>query len=104
MSVPDRVGDILAKHVTLDIEGIDRMYLNAYVPSLQIPEGAVCFFRRHLGYRIASSALMDPITKAFVAAIDRFALAEQVPIITFEKGERKDDVAAAMRKGFDRDE
>lgn len=104
MSLPDRVGQILADHVTLQLEGIDRMYLNAYVPGLQIPEGAVCFFRRHRGYSIASSALMAPISEAFVAAIERFALAEQVPIITFGKGERKDDIAAAMRRDFERQE
>jgi hypothetical protein len=104
MSLPDRVGDILADHVTLQLEGIDRMYLNAYVPGLQIPEGAVCFFRRHRGYSIASSALMAPISEAFVAAIDQFSSAEQVPIITFGKGERKDDIAAAMRKDFEREE
>ena len=104
MSVPDRVSDILAKHVTFELECIDRMYLNAYVPSLQIPEGAVSFFKRHLGYSFASSALMDPISKAFVAAIEAFALAEDVPMITFGKGERKDDIAAVMRKGFEREE
>lgn len=104
MSVPDRVGDILNHHVTLELECIDRMYLNAYVPGLQIPEGAVRFFRTHRGHNFASSALMDPMTKDFVAAIERFALAEQIPLITFGKGERKDTIAAAVRKGFDRDE
>lgn len=104
MSVADRVGDLLDKHVLLDVECIDRMYLNAYVPGLQIPEGAVRFFRTHRGYNFASSALMDPMTKDFVAAIERFALAEQIPLITFGKGERKDTIAAEMRKGFDRQE
>src|ERR1043165_825527 len=103
MSV-QRVSDILKQHVTLTTEGIDRMYLNAYVPTLQTPEGVVGFFRRHLGYTFASSALMDPISKKFVAAIERFAAAEQIPLISFVKGERKDDIAAAMRKKFDRDE
>lgn len=104
MSVADRVSDILAQHVTYELESIDRMYLNAYVPSLQIPEGAVGFFKRHLGYSFASSALMAPISDAFVKAIEKFALAEDVPVITFGKGERKDDIAAVMRKGFDREE
>jgi hypothetical protein len=104
MSVPDRVSDILSHHVTLELECIDRMYLNAYVPGLQIPEGAVRFFRAHRGYNFASSALMDPMTKDFVAAIERFALAEQVPLITFGKGERKDTIAAAMHKQFNREE
>ena len=103
MSV-QRVSDILKQHVTLTTEGVDRMYLNAYVPTLQTPEGVVGFFRRHLGYTFASSALMDPISKKFVAAIERFAATEQIPLISFVKGERKDDIAAAMRKKFDRDE
>jgi hypothetical protein len=90
--------------VTLETEGIDRMYLNAYVPGLQYAEGVVGFFRRHLGYTFASSALMDPITKRFVAAIETFAAAQQVPMITFLKGQRKDDVAKQMLGHFDREE
>ncbi len=36
---------------------------------------------------------MDPISKAFVAAIGRFAVAQGVPVVEFAKGQRKDDVA-----------
>jgi hypothetical protein len=104
MSVARRVSEILDEHVTLTIEGIDRMYLNGYIPRLQSPEGVAAFFRFHRGYKFASSALMDPISKAFIAGIEDFASAEQIPLITFRKGERKDDIAAAMRKGFVADE
>ena len=41
---------------------------------------------------------MDPITKAFIAQMEQFAKQEKVPIVTFEKGQRKDDVAAEYRK------
>ena len=34
MSIPRTVADVLRKHVTLEVEGIDRMYLNVYVPAL----------------------------------------------------------------------
>jgi hypothetical protein len=34
------------------------------VPALQRAGGVASFFRFHLGHRFASSALMDPITKA----------------------------------------
>jgi hypothetical protein len=104
MSVAHRVSEILEQHVTLAWEGIDRMYLNGYVPRLQSPEGTAAFFRFHLGQPFASSALMDPISKKFIAAIEEFALAEQVPLITFHKKERKDDIAKAMRVGFEREE
>jgi hypothetical protein len=36
---------------------------------------------------------MDPMSKSFIAAVDRFVLREQIPLITFAKGQRKDDVA-----------
>ena len=41
MSVARTVAEILAEHVTLEIEGIDRLYLNVYVPSLQYAAGIV---------------------------------------------------------------
>jgi hypothetical protein len=54
------VAEILAEHVTLEVEGIDRMYLNAYVPPLQHEKGVVYFFVLHRAAKVASSALMDP--------------------------------------------
>ena len=79
MSVPRRVAEVLAEHVTLEVEGIDRMYLNVYVPGLQREQGVASFFRFHRGHQFASSALMDPISKAFVAALEQFAKQEKVP-------------------------
>ena len=78
MTLARSVADVLSDHVTLEIESIDRMYLNLYVPKLQYESGVVGFFRNHLGYSFASSALMDPITKDFVKAIERFVDDEDV--------------------------
>jgi hypothetical protein len=100
MSLPRTVAEILREHVTLDVEGIDRMYLNAYVPGLQYESGVAAFFRRHRGHPFASSALMEPISKAFVAAIHTFVHDQGVPLVTFEKGQRKDDVMAEHLKRF----
>ena len=80
MSVSRSVAEILSEHVTLEIEGIDRMYLNVYVPALQRAGGVASFFRFHRGHQFASSALMDPITKAFIAQMELFAKQEQVPL------------------------
>jgi hypothetical protein len=93
MTLPRTVGDVLAEHVTLEVECIDRMYLNLYQPKLVYPAGAVGFFKGHRGMPFASSALMDPMTKDFVAAIHRFVRSEGVDLVHFEKGQRKDDVA-----------
>jgi hypothetical protein len=93
MTLPRSVADVLAEHVMLEVESIDRMYLNVYVPGLQYERGVVGFFRDHRGHTFASSALMDPMTKAFVAAIHQLVKAEGVPLVEFRKGQRKDDVA-----------
>ena len=88
----------------MEIEGIDRMYLNVYVPQLQREGGVASFFRFHRGYPFASSALMDPISKAFVAEMEGFAEREGVPVVLFRKGERKDDIAAEHLKLFTKSE
>jgi hypothetical protein len=100
MSVPRSVAEVLANHVTLEVEGIDRMYLNVYVPGLQREQGVVNFFRFHRGNQFVSSALMDPISKDFVAALEKYAGQEKIPVIQFRKGQRKDDIAAEQRKKF----
>src|SRR4051794_24273585 len=104
MSVPQSGGEILNQHVTFELECIDRMYLNVYVPALQCEPGTVKFFRSHRGHPFASSALMDPMTRSFVAAIERFAVQEQVPVVQFRKGQRKDDVMAEHLARFDKPE
>ena len=88
------VATILRDHVTLEVESIDRMYLNVYVPRLQSTAGVAHFFRAHRGATFASSALMDPITSAFIAALERFARRQDIPLLTFAKGQRTDEVAA----------
>ncbi len=100
MSIPRTVAEVMREHVTLEVEGIDRMYLNVYVPTLQRGGGVASFFRFYRGYQFASSALMDPITKAFIARMEQFAKHEKVAVVPFQKGQRKDDVAAEYRKRF----
>src|SRR5437879_12994587 len=66
MSVPRSVADVLQQHVTLEVEGIDRMYLNVYQPKLQAEKQAACFFRFHRGQPVASSSLMGFMTTALL--------------------------------------
>jgi len=100
MSVPRSVTEILREHVTLEVESIDRMYLNVYIPQLQHERGVVAFFRKHRGHPFASSALMDPISKTFIRALEAFAAREHVPLLTFAPRQRKDDVMAAHLARF----
>jgi hypothetical protein len=86
MSIPQSVSEILDHHVTFQLECIDRMYFNVYVPMLQCESGVAKFFRFHRGHQFASSALMDPITKAFVASMEHFSKEHQIPMVAFQKG------------------
>jgi hypothetical protein len=100
MTLPRSVADVLKDHVTLEVEGIDRMYLNVYQPRLQTESGVASFFRFHRGETFASSALMAPMSTTFIAAVENFVEREQVPMITFTKGQRKDDVAKQYHAQF----
>ena len=91
--VTQSVAEIIRKQVVLEVEGIDRLYLNGYVPMLQTEGGFVHFVRNRLGLPIASTAAVAGMTAAFVKAIERFAETEGVDLVTFRKGQRKDDVA-----------
>jgi hypothetical protein len=69
--ITQSAADTLRHHVKLTVECIDRLYLNVYIPRLQREAGAVRFFREHRRQPPASSALMNPISRAFVTAVDR---------------------------------
>ena len=43
MTLPRTVADVLTDHVVFEVECIDRMYLNVYVPGLQYEAGLVAF-------------------------------------------------------------
>ena len=100
MMLPRTVRDVLSEHTTLELECIDRMYLNVYVPALQYDGGVARFFRKHRGHLFASSVLMAPISRAFITAIEQFVTEQRVPLVVFEKGQRKDDVMAAHLARF----
>jgi hypothetical protein len=104
MVVPASLPRLLENHVVLDVRGIDRIYLNAYQPLLQIEGSVRNFFCKHRGQTFASSALMGPITEAFVKAIEAFAKAEGLDIFDFAKGQRKDDIVKIFRRNFKKPE
>ncbi len=102
--IAQSVADILDRHVTLAVEGIDRMYLNVYVPRLQSEGGVVGFFRQHRGQPLPSAALMSPISRDFVAKLERMVAHHDIPLIQFRKGQRKDSVMAEYLAKFGKPE
>jgi hypothetical protein len=85
-------GELLDGHAVLDIECLDRIYLNAYVPILQSSGQVVAFMTQHLGMPIPSPALMEKISAKFRRAVDSFAVSNGIPWVKFGKGDRKIDV------------
>jgi hypothetical protein len=93
------VNDVLNGHVALDIQCLDRIYLNAYVPNLQTSAQVVAFLSTHLGYRFPSPALFNQIGQRFRRAVASYAEADDIPWVQFDKD---DDKLAVMRAHLDR--
>lgn len=95
---------LLRDHVTLKCRSLDRIFLQGYVPKLQTV-GQVCtFLRWQRGFRIPSSAAFGQIGEQYAKAVERFAKQHGIPVIRFEKGQNKEEVArplieAAARAG-----
>jgi hypothetical protein len=92
MTLPRSAAEVLREHVVFELECIDRLYCNLYVPKLQRELGVVGFIREHLGMPVASTAALAGRTEAFYAQIRAFAASQGIPVVEFAKGQRKDDV------------
>jgi hypothetical protein len=90
--------EVLDGHVALDIECLDRIYLNAYVPILQSSGQVVAFMTQHLGMPIPSPALFGKIGQKFRRSVASFAEANNIPWVKFAKDDRKADVMAPYLK------
>ena len=102
MTLPRSVADVLADHVVFEIECIDRMYCNVYVPAAAVRRWA---------------AGLHPAPARFADRLDRPAGEDhrrvqrgdaplrprpEVPWVDFAKGQRKDDVMHEHLARFDR--
>jgi hypothetical protein len=92
------VAEILADQVRLEVSCIDRIYVNGYVPKLQTSGQLVFFLSEHLGYPLASPALLGRLGDRFRDQVRRFVERQQVPVVHFQRGQRKDEVACMMRR------
>ncbi len=100
MTLPRSAADVLARHVRFELECIDRVYCNLYVPKLQRDLGVVGFIREHLGMPVASTAVLADRTRAFYEEIKDFAARRAVPVVEFRAGQRKDEVMRERLAAF----
>ena len=100
MNATATLAQLQSEHVVMELECIDRMYLNAYVPLLTSEGGIAAFCRGYLGQRFASTKQAVPMTKAFLQAIAAFLQREGLELVRFRKRQRKDDVMQRQLRRF----
>jgi hypothetical protein len=98
------ITSLLRDHVTLQVRSVDRIFLAGYVPGLQCDGQLVRFLLDRVGGNVPSPAILGRVGRAYVEAVDRFALEGEIPVVRFAKGACKEDVArpylqAAEREG-----
>lgn len=94
------IHELIRDHVTLEVECLDRLYLNGFVPQLQMPGQLVSFLTQHRGFRIPSPAVLQKMTDRFRRSVESFAEAGKIPVVQFKPKVRKDSVAAKHRARF----
>jgi hypothetical protein len=82
------INDVLEGHVALEVECVDRLYLNAYVPNLQVGGQVVRFQCGHLGFDIPSTTLFGRIGNRFRREVKAFAAKRGIPILALRKPDR----------------
>jgi hypothetical protein len=104
MKVTRSLAQLQKEHVLMELECIDRMYLNAYVPKLTSEGGIAAFCRGYLGHRFASTKQAVAMTEAFLKAIQAFIQKEGLELVRFHKGQRKDEVMQRYLRHFTKQE
>jgi len=94
------VENLLRDHVRLQVDCIDRLYCNGYVPKLQRPQNLWWFFHEHLKCPVVSPVLIKRMVERFVDSIRSFAEKGRIPIVQFENRARKEDVVRKRLANF----
>ena len=59
------VAELLQNHVSLCVESLDRIYLNGYIPRMQVGEQLHAFLVYQRGAQVASPALLRQMNESF---------------------------------------
>ena len=92
------IPELLDGHVTLEVECLDRLYLNGYIGPLATSGGLITFMREQLGKPIPSPVVLGQVTEKFREAVKALTEREQVPLYQFDHQERKGDIANDFRR------
>ena len=83
------INEVLEGHVSLKIDCVDRLLLNAYVPNLQVGGQVATFMTQHRGFPIPSVSIMEKMGNRFRQEVKAFAAKQhRFPILTLKKPDR----------------
>jgi hypothetical protein len=96
------ISSLLADRVTLQVRSVDRLFFQGYVPRLQT-QFQVIRFLLDRGFPIPSPAVLGRIGRAYVRAVERFVVDNEIPVVRFVKGDVKEEIAREYFKAAERD-
>ena len=82
------INEVLEGHVSLQVDCVDRLLLNAYLPNLQVGGQVATFMTQHLGFPIPSPSIMEKMGNRFRRDVKAFATNNGVPILALKKPDR----------------
>src|ERR1039457_5867649 len=86
------IPELLDGHITLEVECLDRLYLNGYIGKLATGPGLSMFMRFQLGMPVPSPVVLGRVSERFRQAVKTQAEREDIPVYQFHHKERKDDI------------
>jgi hypothetical protein len=75
------LAEVCGSAVAFTYRSIDRLLLNAYIPTLQTPGAVARFLRDVHGTPILSPVVFKRLTDRFVAAVERLAAEHRIPVL-----------------------
>ena len=82
------VNEVLDGHVVLELDCLDRIDLNAYVPRLQTSGQVAFFMTDHLGLPFPSPAIFEKISNRFRRDVRAFAKTNRIPLLRLASPDR----------------
>lgn len=74
------IAECCAEAVAFSYRSIDRLVLNAYIPTLQTPAAMAMFFRQVQGKPILAGKVFKELTERFVTQVERLVKSRGIPV------------------------
>ncbi|HEX4593502.1 MAG TPA: hypothetical protein VH157_04465 [Bryobacteraceae bacterium] len=92
------IPELLDGHITLEVECLDRLYLNGYIGKLATGTGLVFFMRGQLNKPVPSPVVLGQISEKFREAVKALAERDGIPLYQFQHKENKDEIGNEFRR------